>query len=130
MVENQLGLPVGVSLISVATPYVEKIRVPDRLHEKAFFLVGVGPLRSDRAASFMREHVPGVHIPDEVVDRLRKTPKSEKRDEGKRVCVETIQQARETNHFVTSGSGLGAARISLQFVLDQDFTRTGFKVLP
>ena len=65
------------------------------LHKKAFFLVGVGPLRSDRAASFMRAHVPGVHIPDEVVDRLRKTPKAEKREEGKRICVEMIQQARE-----------------------------------
>jgi methylenetetrahydrofolate reductase (NADPH) len=65
------------------------------LHEKAFFLVGVGPLRSDRAASFMRAHVPGVHIPDEIVDRLRKTPKADKREEGKRICVEVIQQARE-----------------------------------
>jgi methylenetetrahydrofolate reductase (NADPH) len=65
------------------------------LHEKTFFLVGAGPLRSDRAASFMRAHVPGVHIPDEVVDRLRKTPEADKREEGKRICVEIIQQARE-----------------------------------
>jgi methylenetetrahydrofolate reductase (NADPH) len=65
------------------------------LHEKAYFLVGVGPLRSDRAASFMREQVPGVHIPDQIVDRLRKAPKKEKREQGKRVCVEIIQQARE-----------------------------------
>jgi SAM-dependent methyltransferase len=36
MVENRLGLPVGVSLISVATPYIEKIRVKDPLHEKGF----------------------------------------------------------------------------------------------
>jgi methylenetetrahydrofolate reductase (NADPH) len=65
------------------------------LHEKTFFLVGAGPLRSDRAARFMRAHVPGVHIPDEVVDRLRKTPEADKREEGKRICVEIIQQARE-----------------------------------
>ena len=65
------------------------------LHEKAFILVGVGPLRSERAAEFMRTKVPGVVIPDEVVDRLRKTPKAQKRAEGKRICVEIIQQARE-----------------------------------
>ena len=65
------------------------------LHEKAFFLVGVGPLRSEKAAEFMRTKVPGVHIPDEVVERLRKTPKEKKREEGKRICVEIIEQVRE-----------------------------------
>jgi methylenetetrahydrofolate reductase (NADPH) len=65
------------------------------LHEKAYFLVGVGPLRSDRAAEFMRSNVPGVHIPDEVIERLRKTPKQRKREEGRKICVEIIQQVRE-----------------------------------
>ncbi|MCA9917784.1 MAG: methylenetetrahydrofolate reductase [Anaerolineales bacterium] len=65
------------------------------LHEKVYILVGVGPLRSDRAAEFMRKNVPGVHIPDAVVERLRKTPKEKKQAEGKRICVEIIQQVRE-----------------------------------
>ncbi len=65
------------------------------LHEKAFILVGVGPLRSDRAAEFMRSKVPGVVIPDTVVERLRKMPKKKKRAEGKKICVEIIQQVRE-----------------------------------
>jgi methylenetetrahydrofolate reductase (NADPH) len=65
------------------------------LHERAHFLVGVGPLRSERAAEFMRQRVPGVHIPDAVVERLRKTPRQSQRAEGKRICVEIIQQVRE-----------------------------------
>ncbi|MFQ5401419.1 MAG: methylenetetrahydrofolate reductase [Anaerolineae bacterium] len=65
------------------------------LHEKVFILVGVGPLRSERAAEFMRTRVPGVRIPDEVVARLRKAPKQQKLAEGKRICVEIIQQVRE-----------------------------------
>jgi methylenetetrahydrofolate reductase (NADPH) len=65
------------------------------LHEKVFFLVGVGPLRSERAAEYMRTNVPGVHIPDEIVDRLRQTPKEKKREVGKKICVEIIQQVRE-----------------------------------
>ena len=65
------------------------------LHEKAFILVGVGPLRSERAAEFMRNNVPGVVIPDAVVERLRKTPKAQKRAEGKKICIEIIQQVRE-----------------------------------
>ena len=65
------------------------------LHEKAFILVGVGPLRSERAAEFMRTKVPGVFIPDALIERLRKTPKPQKQDEGKRICAEIIQQVRE-----------------------------------
>jgi len=65
------------------------------LHEKVFILVGVGPLRSEKAAEFMRTKVPGVYIPDEVVERLRKIPAGQKREEGKRICVEIIQQVRE-----------------------------------
>jgi methylenetetrahydrofolate reductase (NADPH) len=65
------------------------------LHEKVFILVGVGPLRSEKAAEYMRTKVPGVWIPDEIVDRLAKTPKEKKREEGIRVCVEMIQQVRE-----------------------------------
>jgi methylenetetrahydrofolate reductase (NADPH) len=65
------------------------------LHERAFFLVGVGPLRSERAAEFMRRRVPGVHVPDDIVERLRKAPGPGKRAEGKRICVEIIQQVRE-----------------------------------
>ena len=65
------------------------------LHEKAFILVGVGPLRSEKAAEYMRTQVPGVVIPDAIVDRLRKTPKQDKRAEGKRICIEIVQQVRE-----------------------------------
>ncbi len=65
------------------------------LHEEAFFLVGVGPLRSERAAEFMWPRVPGVHIPDAVVSRLKGVPKKNQREEGKRICVETIQRVRE-----------------------------------
>ena len=65
------------------------------LHKKVYILAGVGPLRSDRAAEFIRTKVPGVVIPDAVVERLRKTPKEKKVEEGKRICVEIIQQVRE-----------------------------------
>ena len=65
------------------------------LHEKVYLLVGVGPLRSERAAEFMRSRVPGVHIPDAVVDRLAKTPRKGKREEGIRICVEIIEEVKQ-----------------------------------
>jgi methylenetetrahydrofolate reductase (NADPH) len=65
------------------------------LHEQAWILVGVGPLRSERGAIYMRDNVPGVHIPDAVIERLAKTPKQQQAEEGKQICIEIIQQVRE-----------------------------------
>lgn len=65
------------------------------LHERVFILAGVGPLRGERAADFLRTRVPGVYVPDSVVERLRRVPKSKQREEGKRICIEIIQQVRE-----------------------------------
>ena len=59
--------------------------------QKVFILVGVGPLRTAKAAEWMRAHVPGVSIPDEIIDRMKRGGKGE----GKRLCVEIIQQIRE-----------------------------------
>jgi methylenetetrahydrofolate reductase (NADPH) len=61
-------------------------------HERAFILIGVGPLRSAKAAEWMRNHVPGVVIPDQVVNRLKGVLPARQRQEGKRICVEIIQE--------------------------------------
>src|SRR5690606_6032665 len=42
------------------------------LDRRVFILAGVGPLASARAARWMRANVPGIHIPDAVIDRLEK----------------------------------------------------------
>jgi 5,10-methylenetetrahydrofolate reductase len=66
------------------------------LHEKCFILVGVGPLASAKTARWMRSSVPGVHIPDGIVERLEKAgPPKEQKALGKRLCVELIQEVRE-----------------------------------
>ncbi|MFO1061087.1 MAG: methylenetetrahydrofolate reductase [Dongiaceae bacterium] len=63
------------------------------LTDKAFVLVGVGPLASAKTARWMRSNVPGVHIPDPVIARLEGA-RDQKR-EGKQLCVELIQEIRE-----------------------------------
>ena len=70
------------------------------LHKKAFILVGVGPLASARAAEWIRQHVPGVHIPDSIVGRLAGS--TNQKQEGKKICIEMIQQVRE----ITGVSGV------------------------
>ena len=78
--------------VSRLQEYMREVR--DRgLHEKCAILVGVGPLNSPRAARWIRENVPGVHVPDEVIKRLEGAERP--RLEGRRLCMELIQQIRE-----------------------------------
>ncbi|QEN88403.1 methylenetetrahydrofolate reductase [Labrys sp. KNU-23] len=63
------------------------------LHEKCFIMVGVGPLASARTAKWMRSNVPGVHVPDDVIKRLEGA--QDQKEEGKRLCIDIIQQVRE-----------------------------------
>ncbi len=65
------------------------------LPERVFILVGVGPLRSARAAEWIRGNVPGVVIPDEVIHRLKSVPSDRQQEEGKKMCIDIIQQVRE-----------------------------------
>ena len=62
------------------------------LMDKAYLLIGVGPLRSAKAAEWMRTHVPGLHIPDDVIRRLAGA--EDQAREGRNLCVELIQEIR------------------------------------
>jgi methylenetetrahydrofolate reductase (NADPH) len=50
-------------------------------------------LASARAAEWIRKNVPGVHIPDAIIDRLARSDKP--KQEGKKICIELIQRIRE-----------------------------------
>ncbi|MGF1475895.1 MAG: methylenetetrahydrofolate reductase [Geminicoccaceae bacterium] len=63
------------------------------LDRECFILVGVGPLASAKAALWIRSNVPGVHIPDRIVDRLAGA--ANQREEGKKLCVELIQEIQD-----------------------------------
>ena len=62
------------------------------LLDQVFILVGVGPLRSAKAAEWIRTHVPGVHIPEAVVQRLAGA--ADAALEGRRLCIELVQEIR------------------------------------
>ena len=67
-------------------------RSPGPRSSKVFILVGVGPLRSAKAAEWMRAHVPGMHMPDAVIARLQGA--ADQAREGRKICVELIQEIR------------------------------------
>ena len=77
--------------VDIFRRFMARVRDLD-LHQKVYILAGVGPLRSPKAAEFTRTHVPGVYIPDSIVERLNKTPKPRWVEEGMQICVEIIEQ--------------------------------------
>ena len=57
---------------------------------RVFLLIGVGPLRSAKAAEWMRQNVPGIHVPDALIARLRGA--QDQAREGRNICIEQIQE--------------------------------------
>jgi methylenetetrahydrofolate reductase (NADPH) len=74
------------------------------VHQQLYLLAGVGPLKTPGAAKYMRDQVPGMDVPDEIVERMeaagkgiedKKAKAAACREEGIKICVELIQQMRE-----------------------------------
>lgn len=74
--------------------WMEMVR--DRgLHEQCAILAGVTPLKSAGMARYMKNSVPGMDVPDELIERMKGVPKEKQAEEGVKICVETIQKLRE-----------------------------------
>jgi methylenetetrahydrofolate reductase (NADPH) len=74
------------------------------VHQQVYLLAGVGPLKTPGAARYMRDQVPGMDVPDEIVERMeaagkgiedKKARAAAFKEEGIKICVELIQQMRE-----------------------------------
>lgn len=63
------------------------------LHERAYILAGVTPLKSWRAAKYMQTNVSGMIVPEELVQRLKNAEDPKK--EGVDICVEQIKYIKE-----------------------------------
>jgi methylenetetrahydrofolate reductase (NADPH) len=89
--------------------FMEKVRALG-LHQQAYILAGVGPLKSPAMAKYMRDSVPGILVPQSLIDRLEEAgapwagkskdemTKEEKKarsdawkQTGIQICVELIQ---------------------------------------
>jgi methylenetetrahydrofolate reductase (NADPH) len=92
---------------------MEKVREMG-LHEQVYIMAGVGPLKSPGMARYMRNNVPGMLIPDEIMDRMsaagepwagkskdemtsedKKARRAAWRQEGIKICIELIRALRK-----------------------------------
>jgi methylenetetrahydrofolate reductase (NADPH) len=64
------------------------------LHEKVHILAGVTPFKSVGMAKYMKNMVPGMDVPDELIERLQGVPKENQAEEGIKICVESIERLR------------------------------------
>lgn len=70
--------------------------VRDRgLEEKIYILAGITPMRSLGMAKYLRRAVPGMDVPDDLIDRLAGVDKNKQADEGIKFAIETIQRLKE-----------------------------------
>jgi methylenetetrahydrofolate reductase (NADPH) len=72
-----------------------KLMVDRGLHEKVAILAGITPMKNVGMARYMQKRVPGIDVPDAMVDRLKGVPKEKQADEGINIAVEQIEELKE-----------------------------------
>ena len=69
--------------------------VRDRgLHEKVYIMAGITPMKSLGMAKYMKNKVPGMDVPDELIARMAGVPKEKQAEEGMTICQESIERLK------------------------------------
>jgi 5,10-methylenetetrahydrofolate reductase len=93
--------------------YMQKVRELG-LHHQVYILAGVGPLKSPGMARYMKKSVPGILVPDELIERMeaagapwagkskdeltkedKKARSAAWQEQGIKICIELIQALRK-----------------------------------
>jgi len=96
------------------------------LHEKVYILAGLTPMKSAGMARYMKKRVPGMDVPDEVVDRMAAVPKEQQAQEGIDICVEAIERLKE----VEGVAGFHVMAIEWEEKVPEIVERTGLHPRP
>jgi len=65
------------------------------LTEKVYILAGVTPMKGVGMARYMKNNVPGMDVPDEIINRLKGVDKKKQADEGIKIACEQIEEFKE-----------------------------------
>jgi methylenetetrahydrofolate reductase (NADPH) len=65
------------------------------LMDHVWVLAGVFIPTSARGTRYLRDHVPGVDVPDHVIERMESAPPAEQREEGIRIALEIVEAVRQ-----------------------------------
>lgn len=80
-------------------------------------IAGVWPLVSYRNAEFMKHEVPGVYVPDEILERMKKhTTKEDSAQEGIKIARETLSAIKDHISGAQISAPFGHIQYSLQVI--------------
>jgi methylenetetrahydrofolate reductase (NADPH) len=65
------------------------------LTEKVYIMAGITPMKSLGMAKFMKNKVPGMDVPDEIINRLGGVEKKQQAEEGIKIACEQIEEFKE-----------------------------------
>jgi methylenetetrahydrofolate reductase (NADPH) len=65
------------------------------LHKKCYIMAGITPMKSVGAAKYMKNRVPGMDVPQELVERMGSVEKEKQPEEGIEICLETIERLKQ-----------------------------------
>jgi methylenetetrahydrofolate reductase (NADPH) len=96
------------------------------LHKETYIMAGVTPMKSVGAARYMAKRVPGMDVPDALVDRMAGTPKEKQAQEGIDICVETIKRLLD----IEGVSGIHIMAIEWESAVPEIVERSGLYPRP
>lgn len=95
--------------------------------DKVYILVGVSPLKSLKAARYMNNEVPGIFIPDAVLERLAKAEAAGNvEEEGVQITLELIEKIRKLEGI----NGLHIMSVGWEEVVPRIVTEAGLRPNP
>ena len=65
------------------------------LTEKCYILAGITPMKNVGMARYMQKRVPGIEVPEPLIDRLKGVDKKNVADEGIQIAVEQVEEMKE-----------------------------------
>jgi methylenetetrahydrofolate reductase (NADPH) len=96
------------------------------LHKQVYILAGVTPIKSAGMARYMKNSVPGMDVPEELVKRVAGVPKEKQAEEGIKICLETIERLRG----IEGVSGIHLMAIEWEHRVREIVERAGFLPRP
>ncbi len=103
--------------------FMEEVRAM-KLHERAFILAGVIPVKSLNAIRYMQSEVPGLVIPPFLVERMEKA--RDPKEEGIAMCVEIIEAVKK----IEGVRGVHIMAIAWESVVPEIVVRSGLYPRP
>jgi methylenetetrahydrofolate reductase (NADPH) len=113
---ERLGKKIAAGAQFIQTQFVFDVPIVERwmqqvrdlgLDRRCGIIAGVGPIRSPRALDVLTS-LPGVYIPEDVVQRVKSMPPERQAQDAIDLCSETIQRLKEIPgisgvHIIASG---------------------------